>query len=278
MEQPLRGVVVAIPENREQPLLQRMLEERGAVVSCCPMVAIIDHPDQAAVRRWIEQLCAGAMDMVVLYTGEGLRRLVAAAQRHGLREAMLQALSQIPLLTRGPKPVRALREVGLKPALQADIPTTAGVMATLATVDLEGKAIGVQLYGDEGNAPLMAFLADHGARPLAVLPYRYAPAAATEAVSALLDALLAGRIQVLALTSAAQWQRLKQVADSRLPALVEAHRAGRFLVAAVGPVLAETLAADGITADAVPQEAFFMKPLVRTIEHLVAGRPSQDNS
>ena len=278
MEQPLRGVVVAIPENREQPLLQGMLEERGAVVSCCPMVAIIDHPDQAAVRRWIEQLCAGAMDMVVLYTGEGLRRLVAAAQRWGLQEAMLQVLSQIPLLTRGPKPVRALREVGLKPALQADIPTTAGVMATLATVDLEGKAIGVQLYGDEVNAPLMAFLANHGARPLPVFPYRYAPAAETEAVSALLDALLAGRIQVLALTSAAQWQRLKQVADSRLPDLMAAHRAGRFLVAAVGPVLAEALAADGITADAVPQETFFMKPLVRTIEHLVAGRPSQDDS
>jgi uroporphyrinogen-III synthase len=269
MDQPLRGVVVAIPEYREQPLLQRMLEEYGAVVLCCPMVAINDHPDQAAVQLWLEQLCAGDMDLIVLYTGEGLRRLVAAAERLGLLEATLQAMARIPLVTRGPKPVRALREVGLKPAFQAATPTTEGVMATLATLALDGKAVGVQLYGDEVNAPLMTFLASHGAKPLPVFPYRYAPAAETEAVAALVEDLIAGRIHVLALTSAAQWQRLKQVAGSRLPALAEAHRARRFLVAAVGPVLAEALAADGFTADAVPQDNFFMKPLVRAIERLV---------
>ena len=236
MDQPLRGVVVVIPEYREQSLLQRMLEERGAVVLCCPMVAITDHPDQAAVQLWLEQLCAGDMDIVVLYTGEGLRRLIAAAERLGLLESTLQAMARIPLVTRGPKPVRALREVGLKPAFQTATPTTEGVMATLAAaLALDGKAVGVQLYGDEVNAPLMTFLASHGAKPLPVFPYRYAPAAETEAVAALVEDLIAGRIHVLALTSTAQWQRLRKVAGSRLPALAEAHRARRFLVAAVGP-------------------------------------------
>ena len=113
MDQPLRGVVVVIPEYREQSLLQRMLEERGAVVLCCPMVAITDHPDQAAVQLWLEQLCAGDMDIVVLYTGEGLRRLIAAAERLGLLESTLQAMARIPLVTRGPKPVRACARWGL---------------------------------------------------------------------------------------------------------------------------------------------------------------------
>jgi uroporphyrinogen-III synthase len=94
----------------------------------------------------------------------------------------------------------------------------------LATLALDGKTVSVQLYGDEVNAPLMSFLASYGAKPLPVFPYRYAPAAETEAVAALVEDLIAGRIQVLALTSTVQWQRLRQVAGIRLPAMAEAER------------------------------------------------------
>ena len=41
------------------------------------------------------------------------------------------ALGRTRLVTRGPKPVRALKEVGLAPALVAQTPTTEGVIATL---------------------------------------------------------------------------------------------------------------------------------------------------
>ena len=60
-------------------------------------------------------------------------------------------------ITRGPKPVRALREIGLASDLQAVEPTTEGIIAALTAFNLPGRTVGVQLYGDELNIPLMNF-------------------------------------------------------------------------------------------------------------------------
>ena len=53
------------------------------------------------------------MDDLVFLTGEGLRRLLATAERIGLRAEVIAALGRARKMTRGPKPARALNEVGL---------------------------------------------------------------------------------------------------------------------------------------------------------------------
>ena len=60
---PLAGRRVLVPETRELDLFQRMLEERGAEVVRCPLVAILDargdNLDSAGLaellRKWREQ-------------------------------------------------------------------------------------------------------------------------------------------------------------------------------------------------------------------------------
>jgi uroporphyrinogen-III synthase len=44
---PLAGRTIAIPETRELDLFARMLEQRGANTVRCPLLAILDAPDQA---------------------------------------------------------------------------------------------------------------------------------------------------------------------------------------------------------------------------------------
>ena len=85
-------------------------------------------------------------DDLVLFTGEGLRRLHGFAQRFGLEAEFLQALGAARKITRGPKPERALRELGLKSDLRAEEPTTDGLIETLSAHDLRGRRVGVQLY------------------------------------------------------------------------------------------------------------------------------------
>jgi uroporphyrinogen-III synthase len=63
-------------------------------------------------------------------TGEGLRRLLSFARRLDLEPAFIAALGVTRKITRGPKPVRALREIGLAADVPADEPTTEGVIAT----------------------------------------------------------------------------------------------------------------------------------------------------
>src|SRR5437868_9398647 len=120
---PLAGRHIALVEHRELVRLGRMLAEQGAETLRCPLVAIADAPDAATVRAWIERAIAAPFDDLVLMTGEGLRRLCCAAARAGLDARFREALARMRTITRGPKPARALREIGLSPGLRPATPT-----------------------------------------------------------------------------------------------------------------------------------------------------------
>src|SRR5438105_5596709 len=146
MALPLKGRTVALAEGRQLEELAEMLEKEGATPLRCPMVSILDVPDPAPVVAWLRELIAGQLDCVILFTGEGLRRLLSFAEREGLRKSVIAALGRVRTVTRGPKPVRALKEIGLSPTEVAETPTTEGVIATLRREPLQGQTVGVQLY------------------------------------------------------------------------------------------------------------------------------------
>lgn len=271
--QTLAGRTIALPETRELDVFAAMLERRGAKVIRCPLVAILDAPDPAPVLAWIRQFVAGSCDDLVLLTGEGLRRLLACIERHApeLKEPFVRELSRVRKVTRGPKPARALRELGLKPDLAAAVPTTDGVIATLSMQDLNGHRVGVQLYGTEPNLPLMGFLERAGATALTVAPYIYADKEADSAVHALIAQMAAGQVDAIAFTSTPQVARLFSIAE---PAAVKA-ALGRTLVAAIGPVVADALAEHGVDAPLMPTESFFLKPLTSALEAALGSSPER---
>jgi len=174
MTEELSGRRIVVPETRELGQLVRMLQERGAEAVPCPMIAIRDAPDPTPVEAWLRRFADGACDDLVLMTGEGLRRLLGFARRLSLEPAFLNALGATRKITRGPKPVRALREIGLAADVPADEPTTEGVIAALGRHNLSGRRVGVQLYPDNVNERLLKFLKGAGAEPDPVLPYVYA--------------------------------------------------------------------------------------------------------
>jgi len=51
--------------------------------------------------------------MVILLTGVGTRALTRVAETVCPREEFIAALQRIPIVARGPKPVAALKELGL---------------------------------------------------------------------------------------------------------------------------------------------------------------------
>lgn len=269
--QPLAGRTIAVPEGRELEVLAGLLERRGASVLRCPLIAIRDAPDPTPVLGFARRFSAGACDDLIITTGEGLRRLLACIDNHdpALKRPFLDALARVRKITRGPKPARALRELGLQPDLAAEEPTTEGIIASLGRLDLTGRRMGVQLYGSDPNRPLIDFLERAGACVLTVAPYVYADAADDIAVQGLLARLRAGEVDAIAFTSRPQVERLFAAATTS--AVSDA--LARTLVAAVGPVVAEALARHGVRAHLMPPEAFFMKPLTTALEeHFGGGR------
>lgn len=193
---PLSGRRIAVPETRELDRLARMFEEQGAEILRCPLVAIRDAPDPTPVRDWLMRL---PFDDLVLFTGEGLRRLRGLAERFELETVFLDGLRAARKITRGPKPERALRELGLKSDLRAKEPTTDGLIATLSSLDVRGRRVGVQLYPGNPNTRFTDFLRQAGAEPNPVLPYVYAAATDDEKVVELIDAMANGAVDAVAL-------------------------------------------------------------------------------
>jgi uroporphyrinogen-III synthase len=266
MAETLTGRRIAIPETRELDRLARMLEERGATVLRCPLVAIQDVPDPRPVEAWLRRFATEPFDDLVLMTGEGVRRLHSAARRTGIEEMFLAALRRSRKISRGPKPGQALRELGLQVDLRAAPPTTAGVIATLSSLELRGHTVGVQLYPETLNAALTDFLMAAGATPVPVMPYVYASEADDRKVIALIDELSAGRVDVIAFTSSPQVRRLFAVAEAHGRA-AELHQAlGAVIVAAVGPIVGDELQRRGVHVAVMPEGTFFMKPLISAIE------------
>jgi uroporphyrinogen-III synthase len=261
---PLHGRRIALPEAREAERLAMMLSDQGAETLSCPLVAIVEPTDPAPLTAWLDRFIAAPFDDLILLTGEGLRWLYHFACRDGREQAFIAALAKSRKVTRGPKPARALRELGLAPQLRASEPTTQGVIALLRQSGLQGRRVGVQLYPGAADA-LVDFLRSAGATPDAVVPYAYASQAEDAKVAALIDELAAGRIDVIAFTSAPQVRRLFDAAraldrEEKLTTALE-----KTMVAAIGPVAGAELQRREITATIMPSGTYFMKPLVSAI-------------
>src|SRR5947207_2715804 len=139
MTLPLDGRRVALAEGRQLEELADLLTREGATPLRYPLLSILDAPDPAPIVAWLRELLANRFAIIVLMTGEGVRRLLGFADREGLRDAAIAALGRAKTITRGPKPVQALREIGLTPSRIADTPTTEGVIAALRGESLRGQ-------------------------------------------------------------------------------------------------------------------------------------------
>jgi uroporphyrinogen-III synthase len=259
----LNGYRILILETREEAQFSRLLSEQGADVLQCPMFTIHDAPNSAPIEAWIRRFVDKPCDDLVLMTGEGLRRLIKLARRIGAERDFTAAVGKARKFARGPKPGRALREIGLEPQVTTEKPTSEGIAEVLAAVDLRGHRVGLQLYPDKDHSALIGAITGQGAELDPVLPYVYdAKAAETNIVTAI-EEMARGRIDAIALTSSGQVRRLIEVARAHgcEPRLREG--LARTLIASVGPVVSDELKSHGLRTDISPtNDAYFMKPLI----------------
>jgi uroporphyrinogen-III synthase len=272
----LQGKTIAVPEMRELEIFSALLERRGAKVVRCPLVTIYDTPHSAQVLAFAVKLAEGGFDDFVLITGEGLTRILSCIDKYepALRPRFVEGLAKLRTVTRGPKPARALRVLGLKPGIEASEPTTEGVIRSLSTHALEGRRMAVQLYGNDPNLTLMRFLRDQRADVSTVAPYVYGNAADDATVHALLERMSAGEVDAIAFTSKLQIERLV----TQHPAPLVRRALTRTKIAAVGPIVAEAIRAAGFEVASSPEHSWFMKPLVVALSEQLGAKKDKDLS
>jgi uroporphyrinogen-III synthase len=270
----LNGYRILILETREEAQFSKLLAEQGADVLQCPMFTINDPPDPAPVAAWIRGAIEQPFDDLVLMTGEGLRRLMKAARAIELDQEFIAALGGLRKFARGPKPGRALREIGLEPQATTEKPTSEGVIAMLSQADLKGHRVGVQLYPDKDHGALLGAIAGQGATAIAVTPYVYDARAADSHIVTAIEEMAQGYTDAIALTNLGQIRRLIDVARARgLEARLREGLA-KTPIASVGPAVSDELKSHGLKADIYPaNDAFFMKPLISAMAVALAKTP-----
>ena len=270
----LNGYRILILETREEAQFSRLLTEQGADVLQCPMFTINDAPNPAPIEAWIRRFIDQPFDDLVLMTGEGLRRLMKVVRRIGVEGEFVAALGKVRKFARGPKPGRALREIGLDPQMTTEKPTSEGVAEMLARLDLNGHRVGLQLYPDKDHGVLIGAIKALGAEVDTVLPYAYDARAADANIVTAIDAMANGNIDAIALTNLGQVRRLFEVA--RAHGCEDRLRVGldRTAIASVGPVVSEELKSHGLRTDIAPaNDAYFMKPLISAMATALGKAP-----
>ncbi|MCA3580683.1 MAG: uroporphyrinogen-III synthase [Bradyrhizobium sp.] len=270
----LNGYRILILETREEAQFARLLAEQGADVLQCPMFTIHDAPDPAPIEAWIRRAIERPLDDLVLMTGEGLRRLMKVVRRIDVEAEFVGSLGKARKFARGPKPGRALREIGLEPQMTTEKPTSEGVAEMLAKLDLSGHRLGLQLYPDKDHATLIAAINAQGAEVDTVLPYVYDAQAADANIVTAIEQMAQGRIDAIALTSSGQVRRLMEVAQAHRCEAQLRDGLERTPIASVGPVVSNELKTYGLSTDIYPaNDAFFMKPLISAMATALSKAP-----
>ena len=255
MAGPLENIDVGILEHRFTKEFSTLFEKLGATVYACPLLEEkpVENPEE--LQSFIRHVLDGQIDMMIFLTGVGARFLVSQSESMGERDRFLQALGKVTIVVRGPKPVAALRQLGLRAHVTPENPTTEGVIEALRSQDLHGRRIGIQLYGTP-NPQLVSALEAKGASVRPVQVYAYGAAADSGAVTAFLDRVIKGEIKVIVFTSGPQVRMLFDFAAqvNVSDALIQALKT-QVTVASIGEVTSRALEEKGITPAIVPAQS-----------------------
>lgn len=230
------GLRVAAFESRMAAEMARLIARHGGEPLVAPALREMPLEAHAEALQFGEQLLAGACDLLILTTGVGTKALVNILQTRHPLDRLTAALAQVPLVARGPKPVAALKALGLAPALVVPEPNTWREL--LALLDREkpvsGLRVAVQEYG-ASNADLLEGLRERGAMVTAVPVYRWALPEDLAPLRRALAAIMGGDVAVLLVTNAAQVDHVMQLVtrEGGVERFREALR--RMVVGSIGP-------------------------------------------
>jgi uroporphyrinogen-III synthase len=268
-------------ESRRAVEIAKLVATYGGRVLSAPALRDVPLESNTEALAFARELIEGHFHVVVLLTGVGLRTLLAVVESAGEREPFVEALGRTRVVARGPKPVAALREIGLTPWLTAPEPNTWREL--LAVLDergdnaVRGAQVAVQEYGTS-NQQLLDGLKARGAQVTSIHVYRYALPDDTAPLERAVGALLRDEVDIALFTTGTQVAHLLQVAASQGRADDLRRAFGRVVVASIGPTTSEELREQQIDIDfeaSHPKMGFLVREAAERGPELVAGKKAR---
>lgn len=250
------GLRVAAFESRRRDEMSRLIERSGGIAHVSPSMREVPVATNPEAIDFANRLITGQVDLVIFTTGVGFTQLVGQVERHVDRQRFLSSLSDVTTVARGPKPVAAMKPLGLKPTYRAAEPNTWREILSLLDekVPLANVTVAVQEYG-ETSPSLIAGLEARGATVIRVKVYDWDFPEDVGPLEENIQAIACGDRDVAMFTSARQVVHLLKMAESLdlEDALREAIE--KMVVASIGPTTSEALREAGLPADMEPEHS-----------------------
>jgi uroporphyrinogen-III synthase len=272
------GVRVLALESRRAREMAQLISNNGGQPQVAPSTQEVALEANADVANFARELLDGRFHSILFLTGVGARILVQQAEAVCPREQFVAALSRTPVVARGPKPVAALRELGVPVTLAVPEPNTwretlRALDENAALVPLKGRRIAVQEYG-ASNPELLEGLAERGAEAVAVRVYQWALPEDLGPLEAAVRALAGREVKVALFTSSVQLQHLLEIAE-RMKLRNEVIAAlQKTVVGSIGPVTSDELRRHGVQVAVEPSHpkmGFLVKETAERWAELLGG-------
>lgn len=244
------GLRVLSLESRRAPEIERLIRAQRGEAFVAPSMREVPLKDNPEAFAFAERLFKGEFEMMILLTGVGTRLLAQAIETRFPPGAFANALRQLVVVARGPKPVAVLREWTVPVTISVPEPNTwREILAAIA--GRREKRIALQEYG-RPSIELLDGLRSRGAEVTPVQVYQWDLPKDCGPLRQATSRLAAGEFDVVLFTTSVQATHLFRVAaDLGIEDGVR-NALARSVVASVGPTTSETLAEFGIKADVEP--------------------------
>jgi uroporphyrinogen-III synthase len=274
------GARVLTLESRRAREMAQLISNNGGQPVVAPSTQEVALGANVEVANFTRALLDGRFHSILFLTGVGTRILAVQAEAVCPREEFVAALRRISVVARGPKPVAALRELGVPVTLAVPEPNTwreilQALDENAALVPLKGRRIAVQEYG-VSNPELLAGLTERGAEAIALRVYQWALPEDVGPIEAAVRALTGRELEVVLFTSSVQLQHLLEIAE-RMKLRDEAIAALRqTLVGSIGPVTSVELRRYGVPValePSHPKMGFLVKETAERWGEMLRQKP-----
>ncbi len=269
-----QGARVVLFESRLAQAMAKSVASHGGVPVNAPSMREVPLEHNHDALAFAQTLLAGEVDIMICMTGVGTRFLLEVlATRHPI-ERIIQALSRLTVVARGPKPIRVLNEYKIPITISVPEPNTWQELVQALDDDsrsltLDGRTVAIQEYGIS-NERLIDALKQRRAKVIQVPVYRWALPEDTRPLREAIQQVIDGTVQVALFTNAAQIAHAIRVAAEQGSERPFREALKRVVVASVGPLTSESLGHYGIAVDFEPSHPK-MGPLIDELSNTVGA-------
>ncbi len=250
-----------------------LIRRHGGVPLAAPVLQEHYRTDSPEVQQAINDVCDGRVDVAIFLTGVGAQAMMQTAITMGVHDQFTEALRNLTVVARSPKPARVLRRNKIPIHVMPPEPfTSADLTAAMSALPLplHNRSVIVQRYGGP-DSELPAYLRQQGAHYRELVLYDWGLPTEHAPVLSLIAEMESGNVDALAFTSRPQVPNLLAIAAAAgCEQSLRASLQSRVAVASVGPVCTRKLQESNIAVDIEPEHPH-MGNLVLAVANHFAG-------